>query len=75
MGGADEVRNAADSHAPLREDMSKLQDAKTLGLSDALEQVAGQPWNYQQKFDPKMFFKGVEWSPSIYELPKGVCDL
>lgn len=49
--------------------------ARDLGLSDAEEQIPGKPWNYQQKFDSKLFFKGVEWSSSVFALPRGVCDM
>lgn len=46
-----------------------------LGLSDAEEQVPGQPWNYQQKFDTKLFGRSSEWAPNLFALPDGVCDL
>lgn len=54
----------------------RLAAARELNLSDAEEQIPGQPWNYQQKFDPRLFAKTSEWAPSLYALPDdGVCDL
>ena len=48
---------------------------ETLGLSDAEEQILGKRWNFQQKFDAKLFYKSVEWTPNVYNLPAGVCDV
>lgn len=58
-----------------REGARRLMQLPDLGLSDAEEQIQGQPWNYQQRFDPKMFTKSSEWAPNLYALPDGVCDL
>ncbi|CAM9302545.1 unnamed protein product [Pylaiella littoralis] len=48
---------------------------ESLGLSDAEEQIIGKPWNYQQRFDPKLFYKSTQFAPNLYALPEGVCDL
>lgn len=48
---------------------------ESLGLSDAEEQIVGKPWNYQQRFDPKLFYKSTQFAPNLYALPEGVCDL
>lgn len=53
----------------------QLSGLEGLGLSDAEEQMPGQPWNYQQRFDPKLFTSSTEWSPATYKLPPGECDL
>lgn len=53
----------------------KLAQAKELNLSDEEEQIPGKPWNFQQKFDPKMFTRSVEWAASLFSLPEGECDL
>ncbi|CAM9771267.1 unnamed protein product, partial [Sphacelaria rigidula] len=44
------------------------------GLSDAEEQIPGRRWNYQQKFDPQMLIKAVEWVSSVFMLPVGECE-
>lgn len=69
--------SAPDANSPEeREPGRRLQSLQEqLGLSDAEEQIIGKPWNYQQKFDARQFFKSVEWAPTVYSLPDGVCDV
>ena len=71
------VDSAPDASSPEeREPRRRLKSLQeTLGLSDAEEQIIGKPWNYQQKYDAKQFFKSVEWAPTVYNLPDGVCDV
>ena len=58
-----------------REGRRRLATADELGLSDADEQIPGKQWNFQQKFDAKMFARSVEWAPHVFNLPAGECDL
>eukprot|EP00903_Cladosiphon_okamuranus_P008045 g7759.t1 len=72
------VRGAGDGDrdAPReREGARRLTSLQDLNLSDAEEQIPGKPWNYQQRFDPKLFARTSEWAPNLYALPAGVCDL
>lgn len=73
---ADEASANMDVGSPnIRGPVRKLAAAKELNLSDEEEQIVGRPWNFQQKFDPKMFTRSVEWAASLFSLPEGECDL
>ena len=69
--------SAPDANSPeKREPERRLQSLQEkLGLSDAEEQIIGKRWNYQQKYDAKQFYRSVEWSPTVFSLPDGVCDV
>lgn len=63
------------AHSPAPTSAAAPIPLQDLGLSDAEEQIIGKPWNYQQKFDAKLFAKSTEWARDLYKLPEGVCEL